>query len=96
MKFNYQGDGLGLYDIYQFQRGEAASKGDYVHVGEYTDDGASTTQLALNWSALNWAGRSDPPLSYCNEPCGAGQITRYTNEKCCWICDMCSPYGTHY
>ena len=96
VKFNYQGDGLGLYDIYQFQRSESAAKGDYVRVGEYTDDGASSTQLTLNDSALNWGGaaRKRAPLSYCNEPCGIGQITRFTSvEKCCWICDKCGIYG---
>ncbi|KAL8605714.1 hypothetical protein ACOMHN_059783 [Nucella lapillus] len=75
--FNANGDGLGRYDIYQYQR---TGKGtfQYSRVGEWID------------SSLQWKNGSGglPPSSICSQPCKLGESRKRTSQ-CCWICAPC-------
>ncbi|KAK3604446.1 hypothetical protein CHS0354_031751 [Potamilus streckersoni] len=85
VRFNEKGDGLGRYDIFQFQR-ITDSKFDYVKVGEWTD------KLFINSSKIRWKDQSlVHPRSVCSESCKFGYAKNNTEETatCCWICIKC-------
>ncbi|XP_062609120.1 metabotropic glutamate receptor 4-like [Saccostrea cucullata] len=82
VEFNKEGDGLGKYDIFQYQQ---ASKGlySYVQVGDWIDS------LRLNESMLKWK-KKNVPYSVCSEPCSPGFARLEKGLKCCWGCFQCA------
>ncbi|XP_076448253.1 metabotropic glutamate receptor 8-like [Babylonia areolata] len=81
--FTANGDGLGRYDIYQYQRTEEG-KYVYARIGEWTD------RLVLDVDSLQWknGSRGLPPVSICSQPCKPGE-SRKSSSQCCWICAPC-------
>ncbi|XP_059157921.1 metabotropic glutamate receptor 7-like [Physella acuta] len=81
IQFNKNGDSLGRYDIFQFQRVKDEFK--YIKVGEWTDT------LILNKSMMRWKnGSQDVPTSFCSEPCKFGHA-KLISSDCCWNCVPC-------
>ena len=94
VRFDQNGDGLGRYNIYNFQRSNLSTTGfTYKRIGNWSDLG-----LKLNLDHIHWNVKRPPglmvPTSRCSEPCDIGEIkiTQSTGETCCWICQMCKPY----
>ena len=94
VRFDKNGDGLGRYNVYNFQRSNLSSTGyTYKRIGSWSDQG-----LKMNVSHILWNVQLPPhdlvPTSRCSEPCGIGEIkiTQSTSETCCWICQQCKPY----
>ncbi|XP_070193852.1 metabotropic glutamate receptor 7-like [Littorina saxatilis] len=83
VQFNANGDGMGRYDIYQFQKTPEGGY-QYARVGEWTDS------LVLDVSSLQWKNGSTgkPPESICSQPCQPGESRKRTSQ-CCWICAPC-------
>ncbi|CAG2215483.1 GRM8 [Mytilus edulis] len=89
VEFNSQGDGIGRYDVYQYQKLSTDGYG-YVKIGEWID------RLKLNSSFLNWkeADPNEVPNSVCSEPCTFGHKKEKVEREhaaCCWICIPCGP-----
>ncbi|XP_071082339.1 metabotropic glutamate receptor 8-like [Haliotis cracherodii] len=81
--FDSFGDGVGRYDIYQYQK-MSNNDYDYVQIGEWD------TSLKINKSALLWRFKSrEIPVSICSEPCEQGEATK-TSGPCCWVCIACN------
>ncbi len=92
VKFDAQGDGIGHYDIYQYQNDNGHFK--YVPIGSCQPINESHNILNISKELLKWTNYKPGiiPRSICNEPCGVGYITTFTNEKCCWFCLKCHDY----
>ncbi|KAI1290802.1 Metabotropic glutamate receptor [Halotydeus destructor] len=87
VRFDSQGDGLGRYNIYNYQRSEANSSSfGYKVVGKWFDE-----ELSLDTSALLWNERTRvPPASVCSYPCSVGEVKiTQVGDVCCWICNPC-------
>ncbi|KAL4226635.1 Metabotropic glutamate receptor 1 [Mactra antiquata] len=85
VEFDDKGDGLGRYDIFQYQR-LPHDRYEYVRVGEWTD------RLVIFNDTLKFRSGSDsPPRSVCSEECPFGYIKNNTVESdtCCWVCIRC-------
>ncbi|XP_023664733.2 metabotropic glutamate receptor 3-like isoform X1 [Paramormyrops kingsleyae] len=84
VKFDAFGDGMGRYNIFNYQR-----RGDrygYVHVGEWAET------LTLNSELMQWP-RLSVPTSQCSDPCARNEMKKMqAGEFCCWICTPCEPY----
>ncbi|KAI2796560.1 Metabotropic glutamate receptor 3, partial [Blomia tropicalis] len=108
MKFDKHGDGLGRYNIFNFQRSPGTQQYYYKRVGEWSDSG-----LKLHMDQLFFGRTSDEhedimsvvtdstgheriiriPQSICSKPCKVGQIKIIQQgDRCCWICTPCRPY----
>ncbi|XP_064633469.1 metabotropic glutamate receptor 8-like isoform X2 [Lineus longissimus] len=95
VKFNSDGDVIGLYDIYQYQMIGYDRNGQknygYVPVGTWSNAyGDSLTLHAerLKWRTEKYMGR---PISRCSDPCPAG-FRKSAKNVCCWICVKCQPF----
>ncbi|XP_048738559.1 metabotropic glutamate receptor 6-like [Ostrea edulis] len=82
VQFNREGDGLGKYDIFQYQQ-TSKSVYNYVKVGHWKDS------LHLNETILRWK-RKKIPYSVCSEPCPSGFARLEKGLKCCWGCFQCA------
>ncbi|KAH3880646.1 hypothetical protein DPMN_004567 [Dreissena polymorpha] len=85
VKFDDKGDGLGKYDIFQYQYVNEG-RFNYVHIGEWTD------RLVIFNNSLRFRNRaSEPPRSVCSEECPFGYAKNNTGESdsCCWVCIRC-------
>ncbi|MFT7799317.1 metabotropic glutamate receptor 3 [Arapaima gigas] len=84
VKFDAYGDGMGRYNIFNYQK--RADRYSYVHVGEWAET------LTLNNALFQWAGVS-APTSHCSDPCARNEMKKMqAGEFCCWICTPCEPY----
>ncbi|KAL4617943.1 metabotropic glutamate receptor 3-like [Arapaima gigas] len=84
VKFDAYGDGMGRYNIFNYQKG--ADKYSYVQVGEWAET------LTLNSDLIQWPWRS-VPTSQCSDPCARNEMKKMqAGEFCCWICTPCEPY----
>ncbi|XP_071960230.1 metabotropic glutamate receptor 2-like [Antedon mediterranea] len=85
VSFNKDGDRLGRYQIFQYQR--EGSTYSYKQIGEWKDE-----QLILNKSDMAWNDGSEPK-SVCSEPCLHGQVKQIQGgSQCCWVCTECQEY----
>ncbi|XP_022245723.1 metabotropic glutamate receptor-like [Limulus polyphemus] len=88
VKFNHQGDGLGRYIIYNYQRIGNSSLFEYKRLGRWLDG------LHLDLDEVVWnQGRRQIPVSICSAPCGVGEVKKMqVGDICCWICSSCKPW----
>ncbi|XP_033118208.1 metabotropic glutamate receptor 3-like [Anneissia japonica] len=86
VSFNKDGDRLGRYHIFQYQK--RGSTYTYHQIGEWKDQ-----HLVLNTSEMAWNDGSEP-VSECSEPCRHGQIKKIQGgSQCCWVCTECTEYA---
>ncbi|KAG7249051.1 hypothetical protein CRUP_032377, partial [Coryphaenoides rupestris] len=84
VKFDAQGDGLGRYNIFSYQR--SGDRYGYVSVGEWAET------LSLNGNLIHWPRDVVPP-SQCSDPCARNEMKKMqAGEYCCWICTACEPH----
>ncbi|CAL8319532.1 unnamed protein product [Gadus morhua 'NCC'] len=84
VKFDNQGDGLGRYNIFSYQR--SGDRYGYVPVGEWAET------LSLNSDLIHWPRDTVPP-SQCSDPCARNEMKKMqAGEYCCWICTACEPH----
>ncbi|XP_064175716.1 metabotropic glutamate receptor 3-like [Anguilla rostrata] len=86
VKFDAYGDGLGRYNIFNYQQG--AGKYSYVQVGEWAES------LSLSGELIRWPREaSAPPTSQCSDPCARNEMKKMqAGEYCCWICTPCEDH----
>ncbi|XP_055353329.1 metabotropic glutamate receptor-like [Paramacrobiotus metropolitanus] len=101
VEFDQNGDGLGRYDLYNFQKTENGTF-RYFHIGEWVET-KLIIQKNLQWPRMAIdkdgpdAGRpvfdtNGLPLSRCSDPCKKGYVKVVQDDKCCWVCIACKPY----
>ncbi|XP_069792358.1 metabotropic glutamate receptor 2 [Narcine bancroftii] len=84
IRFDAYGDGIGRYNIFNFQKRDG--RYTYQKVG-YWGEG-----LTLNTSLIPWAD-SSTPTSQCSDPCAKNEAkSMQPGDVCCWICMACQPY----
>ncbi|KAJ8389999.1 hypothetical protein AAFF_G00111600 [Aldrovandia affinis] len=83
VKFDAYGDGMGRYNIFNYQR--RAERSTYVQVGEWAET------LSLSGELVHWPrGNLAPPTSQCSDPCARNEMKKMqAGEYCCWICTAC-------
>ncbi|GAU93679.1 hypothetical protein RvY_05578 [Ramazzottius varieornatus] len=89
VRFDSNGDGLGRYDLYNFQ-GSRDTGYDYVRIGEWNDE-----QLNIHEDQIRWAvfpRKTWIPRSVCSEPCKKGEVKRLQEDACCWVCVECKAW----
>lgn len=67
VKFDPQGDGMGRYNIFSYQR--SADRYGYVPVGEWAES------LSLNGDLIRWP-REALPTSQCSDPCERNEMKK--------------------
>ncbi|XP_034089489.1 metabotropic glutamate receptor 3 [Gymnodraco acuticeps] len=81
VKFDSQGDGVGRYNIFSYQR--SADRYGYVPVGDWAES------LTLSNDLIHWP-REVVPTSQCSDPCERNEMKKMqAGEYCCWICTSC-------
>ncbi|KAM6926053.1 LOW QUALITY PROTEIN: metabotropic glutamate receptor 3 [Lycodopsis pacificus] len=84
VKFDSQGDGVGRYNIFSYQR--SADRYGYVPVGDWAES------LTLSNDLIHWP-RDVVPTSQCSDPCERNEMKKMqAGEYCCWICTACDPH----
>ncbi|MED6237915.1 Metabotropic glutamate receptor 3 [Ataeniobius toweri] len=84
VKFDSQGDGMGRYNIFSYQR--SGERYGYVPVGEWAES------LSLNSDLIRWP-KEVAPTSQCSDPCERNEMKKMqAGEYCCWICTACEPH----
>ncbi|XP_064199179.1 metabotropic glutamate receptor 3 [Anguilla rostrata] len=83
VKFDANGDGMGRYNIYNYQK--TTEKYGYIQVGEWAET------LTLNGELIRWSqGGVATPTSQCSDPCARNEMKKMqAGEYCCWICTPC-------
>ncbi|CAF3528754.1 unnamed protein product [Rotaria socialis] len=100
VKFTESGDGIEVYEIFQYQIVHPTERLDYVTIGEYSDSDATNERIRidlqkLKWFQYNqqystWSETNFTPRSFCSEPCRSGEIRTSTDsQQCCWTCRTC-------
>ncbi|KAI1888163.1 hypothetical protein AGOR_G00182200 [Albula goreensis] len=86
VKFDANGDGMGRYNIFNYQR--TAEKYTYIQVGEWAET------LSLNSDLVRWSqGAVATPTSQCSDPCALNEMKKMqAGEYCCWICTPCDAH----
>ncbi|CAM4742235.1 unnamed protein product [Rotaria magnacalcarata] len=103
IKFTSIGDGIGTYDIFQYQITNSTDTQDYFTIGEFSDSDHSNERVridlqSLKWFKYNqdlsdWTLTSTTPRSFCSEPCHLGEIrTNTDSQQCCWTCRSCDVF----
>ena len=92
ISFDSNGDGIGRYDIINFQtNGKGRSGTSFLKIGEY--DG-KTGLLKIQSHAIHWPGEVTlPPFGRCSLECPAGTYKVVLRPICCWLCKPC-PSGS--
>lgn len=67
VKFDSQGDGMGRYNIFSYQR--SGERYGYVPVGEWAES------LSLNNELIHWP-REVAPTSQCSDPCELNEMKK--------------------
>ncbi|TNN37248.1 Metabotropic glutamate receptor 3 [Liparis tanakae] len=84
VKFDSQGDGVGRYNIFSYQR--SAGRYVYVPVGDWAES------LTLSNDLIHWP-KDVVPTSQCSDPCERNEMKKMqAGEYCCWICTACEPH----
>ncbi|XP_028814404.1 metabotropic glutamate receptor 3 [Denticeps clupeoides] len=87
VKFDQYGDGMGRYNIFNYQRSPGGERYSYVQVGEWAET------LSLNEALVGWPRGAPAPASQCSDPCGRNEMKKMqAGEYCCWICTPCEPF----
>lgn len=110
MKFDKNGDGIGRYNIYNFQRVDG--QWTYKQIGQWAEDGFQlhpdqlvfSVEMTDDDSTMRQISGPDSvprlirvPDSVCSKPCKLGEIKIVQqNDRCCWICTPCKPYEFVY
>lgn len=90
MKFDTNGDGMGRYNIFNYQQNPIDRSYSYVTVGRWTDLGLELNQEKLRFNE----GSPNVPTSICSQPCHLGEIKIVqAGDNCCWICQKCEPWA---
>ncbi|CAF4664097.1 unnamed protein product [Rotaria sp. Silwood1] len=104
IKFAKNGDGIGTYDIFQYQMINSTDTLDYFTIGEFSDSDQSNESRvridlqSLKWFKYNhesseWSETSITPRSFCSESCHSGEIrTNTDSQQCCWTCRACEVF----
>ncbi|CAF0813590.1 unnamed protein product [Adineta ricciae] len=104
IKFTTDGDGIGTYDIFQYQMLDSSDRHDYLTIGEFTDSDQSNERVRIDVQSLKWVqydhGSSQwtdisvTPRSFCSKPCHPGEIrTNIDSQQCCWTCRACETFS---
>ena len=84
MKFDTYGDGMGRYNVFNFQH--IGGKYSYLKVGHWAET------LYLDVDSIHWS-RNSVPTSQCSDPCAPNEMKNMQpGDVCCWICIPCEPY----
>ncbi|XP_026504717.1 metabotropic glutamate receptor 3 isoform X1 [Terrapene carolina triunguis] len=84
VKFDTYGDGLGRYNVFNFQY--AGGRYSYLKVGHWAEI------LSLDVDSIHWS-RSSVPTSQCSDPCAPNEMKNMQpGDVCCWICIACEPF----
>lgn len=84
VKFDTYGDGIGRYNVFNFQRN--GGKFSYVKVGQWAET------LTLDVDAIHWS-RGIVPTAQCSDPCAPNEMKNMQpGDVCCWICIPCEPF----
>ena len=67
VKFDTQGDGLGRYNIFSYQR--SGDRYGYAPIGEWAET------LSLSADAIHWP-REAVPTSQCSDPCARNEMKK--------------------
>ncbi|XP_052008010.1 metabotropic glutamate receptor 3 isoform X2 [Xyrauchen texanus] len=87
VKFDAYGDGMGRYNIFNYQRVPGSDKYTYIQVGEWAES------LSLNEPMIGWPKGGAVPTSQCSDPCAPNEMKKMqAGEYCCWICTPCESY----
>ncbi|CAF2308674.1 unnamed protein product [Rotaria sp. Silwood2] len=100
IKFTKDGDGIGTYDIFQYQIINSTDTLDYFTVGEFSDSDQSNERVridlqSLKWfkydrESFQWSETGTTPRSFCSKSCHSGEIrTNTDSQQCCWTCRSC-------
>ncbi|UJR22815.1 hypothetical protein I4U23_025845 [Adineta vaga] len=103
IKFTLNGDGIGTYDIFQYQIIDSNNKLNYQTIGEFSDSDHINERVridldTLKWftyhpQLMTWSESALTPRSFCSEPCRPGEIRTSTDsQQCCWTCRACDSY----
>nr|KAF6319521.1 glutamate metabotropic receptor 3 [Myotis myotis] len=84
VKFDAFGDGMGRYNVFNFQY--VGDKYSYLKVGHWAES------LSLDVDSIHWS-RNSVPTSQCSDPCAPNEMKNMQpGDVCCWICIPCEPY----
>ncbi|PIO39071.1 hypothetical protein AB205_0221490 [Aquarana catesbeiana] len=84
VKFDAYGDGLGLYNVFNFQYNNG--KYSYLKIGQWAET------LSLEFDLIQWS-KSMVPTSQCSDPCALNEMkSMQPGDVCCWICIPCETY----
>ncbi|XP_028305418.1 metabotropic glutamate receptor 3 isoform X2 [Gouania willdenowi] len=84
VKFDSQGDGVGRYNIFSYQR--TGDRYAYMPVGDWAES------LFLSSELIHWP-KEATPTSQCSDPCERNEMKKMqAGEYCCWICTACEPH----
>ncbi|XP_043933412.1 metabotropic glutamate receptor 2 [Protopterus annectens] len=84
VRFDNYGDGIGRYNIFNFQKVDGRYK--YRKVGYWAEG------LTLNTSLIHWA-KDFLPTSQCSDPCKKNEMKKMQpGDVCCWHCTPCQAY----
>ncbi|XP_033614130.1 metabotropic glutamate receptor 3 [Fukomys damarensis] len=84
VKFDTFGDGMGRYNVFNFQ--DIGGKYSYLKVGHWAET------LSLDVDSIHWAHNS-VPTSQCSDPCAPNEMkSMQPGDVCCWICIPCENY----
>ncbi|XP_014390348.1 PREDICTED: metabotropic glutamate receptor 3 isoform X1 [Myotis brandtii] len=84
VKFDAFGDGMGRYNVFNFQY--VGDKYSYLKVGHWAES------LSLDVDSIHWSQNS-VPTSQCSDPCAPNEMKNMQpGDVCCWICIPCEPY----
>ncbi|XP_068406571.1 metabotropic glutamate receptor 3 isoform X1 [Eschrichtius robustus] len=84
VKFDTFGDGMGRYNVFNFQY--VGDKYSYLKVGHWAET------LSVDVDSIHWSQNSIP-TSQCSDPCAPNEMKNMQpGDVCCWICIPCEPY----
>ncbi|OCT87248.1 metabotropic glutamate receptor 3 [Xenopus laevis] len=84
VKFDAYGDGIGLYNVFNFQYHNG--KYSYTKIGQWAET------LSLDVDIIQWS-KSSVPTSQCSDPCAPNEMKNMQpGDVCCWICIPCEKY----
>ncbi|CAF1320134.1 unnamed protein product [Adineta steineri] len=102
IKFTPNGDGIGTYDIFQYQFIDLSKHTlNYRTIGEFSDNDQVNERVRIDLDTLKWfkyhhqhskwlEESSVTPRSFCSESCRPGEIrTNTDSQQCCWTCRAC-------
>ncbi|CAF0750522.1 unnamed protein product [Didymodactylos carnosus] len=102
IRFTAEGDGIGTYDIFQYQVIDNTGKLGYITIGDFSDNDGTGEHVHIDLQKLKWFNSTEfgvwkittiSPRSYCTEPCRFGEIrTASDSQQCCWTCRKCDVF----